>query len=183
LKEMLPNRIVDLRPGKDSTTVSGMVVGMRIMKNKRGESFAFLTLDDKSGRIELSVWADKYNAYRDIIAKDALLVVKGVVSEDDFTGGLKMVADSIQSIYQARCSKLQCLELRIPDGGDDWVEKFHSAVSGYKDGNCVVEVDYSLSHAKGRLKLGDQWKIQPRDELISHLREEFGKNSVTLRYH
>jgi DNA polymerase-3 subunit alpha len=183
LKEMLPNRIVDLRPGKDSTTVSGMVVGMRIMKNKRGESFTFLTLDDKSGRIELSVWADKYNAYRDIIAKDALLVVKGVVSEDDFTGGLKMVADSIQSIYQARCSKLQCLELRIPDGGDDWVEKFHSAVSGYKDGNCAVEVDYSLSHAKGRLKLGDQWKIQPRDELISHLREEFGKNSVTLRYH
>jgi DNA polymerase III subunit alpha len=183
LKEMLPNRIVDLRPGKESTAVSGMVVAMRVMRNKRGENFAFLTLDDKSGRIELSVWADKYNAYRDIISKDALLVVKGVVSEDDFTGGLKLVADSIQSIYEARCSKLKCLELRIPAKGGDWVEKFHSAVSGYKDGNCAVEVDYSLSHAKGRLKLGDQWKIQPRDELISHLREEFGKNSVTLRYH
>jgi DNA polymerase-3 subunit alpha len=183
LKEMLPNRIVDLRPGKESTAVSGMVVAMRVMRNKRGENFAFLTLDDKSGRIELSVWADKYNAYRDIISKDALLVVKGVVSEDDFTGGLKLVADSIQSIYEARCSKLKCLELHIPAKGGDWVEKFHSAVSGYKDGNCAVEVDYSLSHAKGRLKLGDQWKIQPRDELISHLREEFGKNSVTLRYH
>ena len=182
LKEMLPNRIVDLRPGKESTAVSGMVVAMRVMRNKRGENFAFLTLDDKSGRIELSVWADKYNAYRDIISKDALLVVKGVVSEDDFTGGLKLVADSIQSIYEARCSKLKCLELRIPAKGGDWVEKFHSAVSGYRDGNCAVEVDYSLSHAKGRLKLGDQWKIQPRDELISHLREEFGKNSVTLRY-
>ena len=183
LKEMLPNRIVDLRPGKEGTAVSGMVVAMRVMRNKRGENFAFLTLDDKSGRIELSVWADKYNAYRDILSKDALLVVKGVVSEDDFTGGLKLVADSIQSIYEARCSKLKCLELHIPAEGGDWVEKFHSAVSGYKDGNCAVEVHYSLSHAKGRLKLGDQWKIQPRDELISHLREEFGKNSVTLRYH
>ena len=32
LAKMHPNRISALRPGKNSTTVSGMVVGMRIMK-------------------------------------------------------------------------------------------------------------------------------------------------------
>ena len=65
---------------------------------QRGENFAFLTLDDESGRIELSVWAEKCTAYRDILVKDALLVVQGEVSEDSFTGGLKIVAESIQSI-------------------------------------------------------------------------------------
>jgi hypothetical protein len=35
----------------------------------------------------------------------------------------------------------------------------------------------------GQLKLGKQWLVQPRDELISRLREDFGKNSVTLHYH
>ena len=84
-----------------------MVIGMRVMKNKRGENFAFLTLDDKSGRIEVSVWAEKFNAYREILVKDALLVVQGVVSEDSYSGGFKMVAESIQSIYQARCTKLE----------------------------------------------------------------------------
>ena len=53
LRSMVPNRIVDVRPGKENVTLSGMVIGMRIMKNKRGDSFAFLTIDDKSGRIEL----------------------------------------------------------------------------------------------------------------------------------
>ena len=182
LKVMVPNRIVNLRPGKDAETVSGMVVGMRIMKNKRGDSFAFLTLDDKSGRIELSVWADKYTAYRDIISKDALLVVKGAVSEDSFTGGLKMVAESIQSIYEARCSKLRSLELNITAGRDDWVQQVHTTLSAYKDGNCAVTVDYLQPHASGTLKLGSEWKVQPRDELISRLRQQFGKSSVSMRY-
>ena len=182
LKVMVPNRIVNLRPGKDAETVSGMVVGMRIMKNKRGDSFAFLTLDDKSGRIELSVWADKYTAYRDIISKDALLVVKGAVSEDSFTGGLKMVAESIQSIYEARCSKLRSLELNITAGRDNWVQQVHTMLSAYKDGNCAVTVDYLQPHASGTLKLGSKWKVQPRDELISRLRQQFGKSSVSMRY-
>ena len=182
LKVMLPQRIVNLRPGKDAETISGMVVGMRIMKNKRGDSFAFLTLDDKSGRIELSVWADKYNAYREILAKDALLVVKGSVSEDSFTGGLKMVAESIQSIYEARCSKLRRLEINITAGNDGWVEQVHTTLSAFKDGNCAVTVDYCQPNASGTLKLGHQWKVQPRDELISRLRQQFGKTNVSMGY-
>jgi len=184
LKQMLPNRIADLRPGKETSSISGMVVGMRIMKNKRGDSFAFLTLDDKSGRIELSVWAEKFTAYREILVKDALLVVQGNVSEDSFTGGLKMVAESIQSIYEARCSKLNRLELCLNAGPESsgWVDKFHHTLSAYKEGNCPVTVQYALPSASGQLKLGNQWKVQPKDELISRLREEFGKNSVTLHY-
>ncbi|MDA9877446.1 DNA polymerase III subunit alpha [bacterium] len=184
LKQMLPNRIADLRPGKETSSISGMVVGMRIMKNKRGDSFAFLTLDDRSGRIELSVWAEKFTAYREILVKDALLVVQGNVSEDSFTGGLKMVAESIQSIYEARCSKLNRLELCLNAGPESsgWVDKFHHTLSAYKEGNCPVTVQYALPSASGQLKLGNQWKVQPKDELISRLREEFGKNSVTLHY-
>ncbi|MBT5577680.1 MAG: DNA polymerase III subunit alpha [Porticoccaceae bacterium] len=185
LRTMVPGRIADLRPGKDSSTVAGMVVGMRIMKNKRGDSFAFLTLDDKSGRIELSVWADKFNAYRDILSKDALLVIQGAVSEDSFTGGLKLVAESIQSIYEARCSKLNRLHLSVTKSEDTtgWVDRFHHILSDFKEGNCPVTVEYEIPSAAGELTLSRQWLVQPRDELITRLREDFGKNSVTLHYH
>ena len=182
LKKMLPHRIANLRSGKDSLTISGMIVAMRILKNKRGDNFAFLTLDDKSGRIEISVWAEKFNAYRDILVKDALLVIKGVISEDDFTGGLKMVAESIQSIYQARCSKLLCLELLVSEGSADWVDKFRSTINGYRNGNCSVFVNYEQEHARCALKLGSDWKVQPQDGLLIALREQFGEKSVVLRY-
>ena len=182
LKKMFPHRIANLRSGKDSLTISGMIVAMRILKNKRGDNFAFLTLDDKSGRIEISVWAEKFNAYRDILIKDALLVIKGVISEDDFTGGLKMVAESIQSIYQARCSKLLCLELLVSQGSTDWVDKFRSTINGYRNGNCSVFVNYEQEHARCALKLGSDWKVQPQDGLLTALREQFGEKSVILRY-
>ena len=182
LKKMFPHRIANLRSGKDSLTISGMIVAMRILKNKRGDNFAFLTLDDKSGRIEISVWAEKFNAYRDILVKDALLVIKGVISEDDFTGGLKMVAESIQSIYQARCSKLLCLELLVSEGSTDWVDKFRSTINGYRNGNCSVFVNYEQENARCALKLGSDWKVQPQDGLLIALREQFGEKSVILRY-
>ena len=182
LKKMFPHRIANLRSGKDSLTISGMIVAMRILKNKRGDNFAFLTLDDKSGRIEISVWAEKFNAYRDILVKDALLVIKGVISEDDFTGGLKMVAESIQSIYQARCSKLLCLELLVSQGSTDWVDKFRSTINGYRNGNCSVFVNYEQENARCALKLGSDWKVQPQDGLLTALREQFGEKSVILRY-
>ena len=189
LRMMHPNRISKLRPAKVLATVSGMIIAMRVMKNKRGENFAFITLDDKSGRLELSVFAEKYNVYREILVKDALLVVQGVVSEDSFTGGLKMLAESIQSIYEARCSKVKRLGLIIDSNSSDsnssngkWVENLHSSVNAYKDGNCPLEVEYIGPSASGRLKLGSQWRVQPRDELIGQLREQFGKNNVTLHY-
>ncbi len=189
LRMMHPNRISKLRPAKVLATVSGMIIAMRVMKNKRGENFAFITLDDKSGRLELSVFAEKYNVYREILVKDALLVVQGVVSEDSFTGGLKMLAESIQSIYEARCSKVKRLGLIIDSNSSDsnssngkWVESLHSSVNAYKDGNCPLEVEYIGPSASGRLKLGSQWRVQPRDELIGQLREQFGKNNVTLHY-
>jgi DNA polymerase-3 subunit alpha len=182
LRKMVPNRISDLRPGKNSLSISGMIVAMRILKNKRGDNFAFLTLDDKSGRIEVSVWAEKFNAYRDILVKDGLVVIKGVVSEDDFTGGLKLVAESIQSVYQARCGKLRGLELRISEDSADWVDRFRSTIEAYRDGNCSVIVNYEHRHARCALSLGKDWKLQPRDGLLMSLREQFGKHSLIMRY-
>jgi len=182
LQNMLLSRVSDLKPGKDNDTVAGMVVAMRLMKNKRGDNFAFLTLDDKSGRIELSLWAEKYAAYRDILGKDALLVVKGVVSEDNFTGGLKMVAESVQSIYEARCAKLSFIELHAKAGQADWVDKIQSMLSPYRDGNCAVIVRYTAGQASGQFKLGSAWRVQPKDELISNLRERLGKDNVVLNY-
>ena len=174
--------IAKARPGKESCSVAGMLIGIRVMKNKRGENFAFLTLDDKSGRLELSVFAEKFTAYRDILVKDAMLVVKGIVSEDSFTGGLKMLAESIQSIYSARCAKLKTLELQIDCNTNDWVDRVQYALNDYREGICPVVIDYSAAGAAAKLALGEDWRIQPRDELIAKLRDQFRSHSVTLHY-
>jgi DNA polymerase III subunit alpha len=43
-----------------------------------------LILDDRSGRIEVSLYEEVFQQYRDIIVKDAILVVEGALRFDDF---------------------------------------------------------------------------------------------------
>ena len=128
------------------------------------------------------MFAEKLSAYRELLVKDAMLVVKGTVSEDGFTGGLKMLAESIQSIYSARCAKLKTLELQIDGSAPDWGDRVQHTFNESREGICPVVSDYSVNHAVAKLALGEDWRIQPRDELIAKLRDQFGTHSVTLRY-
>jgi hypothetical protein len=49
-----------------------------------------------------------------------------------------MVAESVQSIYEARCSKLEKLRVSVSkaDIGNGWVKDFESSLGEYKDGSC-----------------------------------------------
>lgn len=181
LKQMVPRRIAELRPGKERGVVAGMLVAMRTMKNKRGETFAFVTLDDKSGRIELSVFAEKFQAYRDILVKDALLVVDGAIQEDDYSGGLKVVVESIQSIVDARAAKLSHLAISVDDSRP-WAAPVAELLAPHRNGNCTVYIDYRATAGRAQLLLGSDWRVRPSDELLQALRDQFGRTAVQLHY-
>lgn len=181
LANMVPRRIAELRPSKERGVVAGMIVAMRTMKNKRGETFAFVTLDDKSGRIELSIFAEKYQAYRDILVKDALLVVDGTIQEDDYSGGLKVVVESIQSIVDARAAKLSHLAVAV-DQRRPWAEPIAELLAPYQAGNCAVYLDYRADVGCAQLLLGSDWRVRPTDELLQSLRDQFGRDAVQLHY-
>ena len=49
--------------------VAGLVIAIRTMNSRRGERIAFMTLDDRSGRIEIAVFSEAYQKYRDLLVK------------------------------------------------------------------------------------------------------------------
>lgn len=55
-------RIVELKPARDTQTVAGLIVNLRVMKNKKGDKMGFVTLDDRSGRIEASLFSEAFAA-------------------------------------------------------------------------------------------------------------------------
>ncbi|MDY0068380.1 MAG: DNA polymerase III subunit alpha [Porticoccaceae bacterium] len=180
----VPDRISNLKPSREPQLVAGLVVSMRAMKNKKGDNMAFVVLDDRSGRLEVAIFADKYREYRDKIVKDALLVIEGSVSEDDYSGGLKMRADGVRTLYEARQNYIRGITLDIP------VEKFQ--VSGvdnlarllepYRAGGCPITVHYRGDSAEGDVRLGGDWAVNPEDELLHKLRDSYGLGAVRLDY-
>ena len=183
--QIVSKRIAQLNPKSDQNiTVAGLVVAMRTMNTKRGDRIAFITLDDRTGRLELAVFSEAYNHYRDLIAKDRLLVVEGEVSVDDYTGGLKMSANKIYDIDHAREAFARQLVLKVDEkkAGNGFIRELTQVLDPYREGHCPVQVDYQQASATAQIQLGANWRVRPTDELMRRLDELVGREQVRVEY-
>ncbi|VXC32722.1 DNA polymerase III alpha subunit [Pseudomonas sp. 9AZ] len=176
-------RIVDLKAARGDQTIAGLVVNLRVMKNKKGDKMGFITLDDRSGRIEASLFAEAFNSAQALLQTDALVVVEGEVSNDDFSGGLRLRAKRVMSLEEARTGLADSLRLKVASSalqGDRL--RWLADLCGRHRGACPITVDYSGSDAKAQLQFGEGWRIEPADSLIQALRDQFGRDNVFLHY-
>ena len=174
-----------MRPSRDPTTVAGLVIALRTMKSKRGETIAFVTLDDQSGRVELSVSGALFELNRDKLQKDSILVVKGTVSVDDFSGGMRMRASDVWNLVQARENNAKNLMVKLDSCQlqNDFSSHLARLLEPYRGAEgCKVSIMYSRENAKARVLLGDNWRVRPHDDLIDKLREHYGAGRVEIEY-
>ena len=90
LKQIVSTRLADLASETPAETgwgqprrsvrIAGLVVDLRKRANR-----VMLTLDDRSGRIEVTLFEELYQSLRNIIAKDAILIVDGNLRYDEFS--------------------------------------------------------------------------------------------------
>ena len=184
LNHLVSSRIADLKPEKSNQTVAGLVVAQRVMKTKRGDTMAFVTLDDRTGRIEVAIFSDAYNQSRDLLMKDGLLVINGQVSYDDYNGLLKMRADTISLLSDVRQEKARelCLELESGNLPVNFIRELSSILDPYREGRCPLVIDYQRSNARAQLRLGNAWLVRPEDDLLQRLRDQYGTAKVRLVY-
>ncbi|TDQ38572.1 DNA polymerase III subunit alpha [Thiopseudomonas denitrificans] len=176
-------KIVDLRPSRDAQTVAGLIVAQRVMRNKKGDKMAFITLDDRSGRIEASLFAEAFNQAHGLLQTDTLVVVEGEVSHDDFSGGLRFRARRVMGLEEARTSLAESLRLKldVQSLADGRLEQMRTLLQQFR-GGCPVSLEYSGEQARACLQLGDAWQVEPADGLIQALRDLFGRDNVFLNY-
>jgi DNA polymerase-3 subunit alpha len=179
-------RIAGLRASDEPQRVVGLVVGLRTMKSKRGEDIAFVQLDDRTARIEVSLFADTYRSCREFVLPDSFLVVEGTVSVDEFSGGgLRMRAQEAYTLTEARrrFARELVLQLECSQFTPDFEAQFGRLLGARRTREgCPVRVVYTGNGARAEIVLGEQWRVPPTDEAIGRLRERFGAENVTLSY-
>jgi len=172
-----------VRVERGTQVVAGHVFQNRTMRNKRGELLSFTVLDDGSGRIELSVYADVYEKHKAKIFKDAVLVAEGEVQQDDYNGSLKMKVGAIYTMDDARRRYADCLQIEVAgDASADLARRLRRLLAPHRQNVCPVAIAYRSRAAEGRLVLGPEWRVAPSDELLQSLRNEFGAGQVGLHY-
>ena len=185
VRKFAPERIADLRADKQgSQVVAGLIVATRTMKTKRGDTMAILQLDDRSARIEVTVYAETYNEHRDLLGKDQIVIVEGSVAHDDYSGGLAMRAKGVRSLLQARqnyASELT-IEVRSEMMDEKLTDRLEKTLAGAGGGSCPVSLIYRQPRNRARVRLGERWQVVPSDELLQELRDCVGSERVSLQY-
>jgi DNA polymerase-3 subunit alpha len=174
------------RQGGDerAVTIAGLVMSMRVVKTQRGGKIAFLTLDDRTARLDVRVFPDVYDKYQAMLGKNKVLVVQGGLGLDDFTGGYQVTAQSIYDINQARALYARRLVVGIEStqAGNGFVGTLADILQPFREGHCRVCIDYTGGEARARVALGEEWAVHPTDELLHRLRDLAGKDHVQVEY-
>lgn len=188
LKEITRTTIADLKPSDEAVVmVGGLVVGIRVLHTRRGDRMAFVTLDDKTGRIDLVMFGEIYQRYRERIVKDALLVVKGSVSVDDYSGGFKMTADTLYTIDEVRAAFAKRLVIDVDTkdaeiGPERFVDQLKAILHPVRSGKCPVVVHCRRPEAEGDVVLGEDWRVTPDEGILRQLAALAGPERVQIVY-
>ncbi|EGR0364053.1 DNA polymerase III subunit alpha [Vibrio cholerae] len=167
-----------------SLTVAGLVIAARVMTTKRGTRIGLMTLDDRSGRMEVMLYSEALDRYAEWLEKDKILVVSGQVSFDDFNGGLKMSAREVMDLGSAREKFARGLSISILQSQIDqqFFERFSHILEPHRAGTVPVNVYYQRPDARARLTLGTEWRVTPSDTLLDELKQLLGKDQVELEF-
>ncbi len=166
-----------------TTLLAGLVIGVRT-RNAPSGRMAFVTLDDRSARIDVLVPPDLLQRAGALIARDQVLVVEGELGVDEFSGGFRARARTLYDLEQAREQFANLLRLRLTAtaAANGVLPRLREALTPFRGGGCAVCIDYRRDDATARLRLDEQWRVRPGEALLRELRELCGDDNVELQF-
>ncbi len=172
--------------------VAGMVEGYRerIFKDGGGK-VAFFELEDLTGRVSVKLRARDIEQYASILASGDPVLVSGKVSfpqrsedsDDDSEREPTLLLNEVQPLCDAVRADTRSMMLRL---SVDRARPAHLAglarVMAAAKGTCPVALHLSFpSGAEAILALGEAWRVEVGDPLLSGIERLFGEQLAELR--
>ena len=194
LSRLVTGRLVDLaseRPpaageggryfGGRAVSAAGLIYEIR----KRGNRTSFV-LDDRTGRIEVTLFEDVWQQHRELIVKDALVLVEGNLRFDEFSDAWRIAGKRVLLLDAVREAQARRLILRWPEQrrGDPsaFVAQLADVLAPARPGDCEVLLRYQGSDARCVLALGKDWAVRPEARLMDLLEALVGRDGLQLLY-
>jgi len=167
--------------GGRQVTIAGLVDELR----KRNGRTSFV-LDDRTGRIEVTLFDEQAQQYRELLVKDALLLVEGNLRFDDFSNAWRVAGKKITALDSLREKQARRLVLRWPESArtesQQFVTRLQAALAASRPGPCEVLVRYRGEGGRCLLALGSDWAIRPTQALMDELERLVGREGLQLLY-
>ena len=171
------NRII---PGKEPVWIAGVVSESRAQMTKRG-MMRIVALDDGTAKLEITVFSELWERYRNVIKVDEPLIVCARIENDDFSGGYRGAAAEILTLGEARTRFSLGILVKVNGSPLDSLRELLSPWRAPKQG-CPIFLRMQRNGAECDIALPEDWKVKPEEELIRSLGKHFDKGAVQVLY-
>jgi len=168
----------------DRVWMAGVVVAARAQMTRRGRMMVVM-LDDATAQVEISVFNELFEKHRDKLKEDALLVVCGKVQDDQFSGGLRVLAEELLDLDALRARYAARLKISMNGKTDETRDaaRLQQILAPYRaagSGACQVVVSYGNGKGACEVVLGEGWRVRPEAKLIADLGDWLTPENVEL---
>ncbi|MBU6377836.1 MAG: DNA polymerase III subunit alpha [Gammaproteobacteria bacterium] len=167
--------------GGRAAAVAGYIHEIRKRANRTS-----IVLDDRTGRIEVTFFDEILQQHRDLIVKDALVLVEGQLRFDEQGDTWRLAAKKVTELDRAREQQAHRIVLLWPraNGTDQglMLQRLADTLAAHRPGPCAVGVRYAGERASGALELGPEWKVRASPQLIEALEQLVGSTGVRVVY-
>ncbi|MFC6053339.1 DNA polymerase III subunit alpha [Acinetobacter sp. Ac_877] len=185
LKSFVSNKINELTPTRRGVTTvfAGLVVDIANFPNRM-----MVTLDDGTARIEISANHERFQRFKDVIVNEKVVVIEGEIYERegfDRPMGRLTKAFNLNEIRQKRANSIQ-IKLAPEHISKTLNKDLQNMLLPYCNvdmhTHIPVQLKLDFAYASTELHLGINWKVAPLDELLSKVRDYFGKEALHIEY-
>jgi DNA polymerase-3 subunit alpha len=180
LAQFVKSDLARLTPGRELVLIAGIVRDQRIQMTRRGKML-FVQIDDGTALVDVSIFNELYEANRNKVNTDDVLIVEGKVSHDEYANGNRVVADRLFTLGDLREARAQCVKILLDTPSATLEEETYGLRQTLPDlaqlknilasfpGKTAVRVAYCNHRASCEFVLGENYQVIPENALLQEL--------------
>jgi len=168
---------------KKRALICGLIRTIKRVLTKRGKKLMIIGLEDAKSSIDIIAFSEVFESQNEILRTGEMLLVEGELGEDDYTGGMKMTANTLYSIDDARTQFARCVALTLSSEDKTLLSTLQTVLKAHP-GECVVQIRYTNADAKAKaaINLASEWRVKPSDKLLTLLSDILDKSRIEVCY-
>ena len=185
-------KIEDLFDSRDTRILAAIVTDLRVINGNRGKVIIF-KLDDKTDTLEASVDEATYNANRNLLKDDELVIVQGTLQGASERFGRRFKVTQVWDLEAARCKFGKYLKVAVNGAAPDitrLVKDFPPRREMTEQGELIrglpvrlqVRRDADFGEVAADVALGDQAKFFPTDAALASWMAQADKGLARIVY-
>jgi DNA polymerase-3 subunit alpha len=162
----------------DLIKVCGIITDFRTKIDKRGNTMAFFTLEDFTGKGECIIFSDAFTRFQNLIKLDAII---GVIGKGKSAGDkVSIIINEILPLEKIKSSKSIIIKIFLSIIQPDEIVKARKIIENHS-GKYPLFFKVINGSLNGALTFkANKYFVNLSDELLNYLKDIFGKENIEI---